>query len=118
MVLRDSKVRQRKVSYGEQSSLNTLCYCVSWWIFRVEYLQFLQKMSVYMSRLAIRPNAEILGFLLLILLEVLLHSLENRILWFCLLRLHKALYILFERENAKWFFIQLFNLTKMNDLNI
>lgn len=43
-------------------------------------------------------------FLLLTLLEVQLLSLENRILWFCLLRLHKALYILFERENTKQFF--------------
>lgn len=41
--------------------------------------------------------------LLLILLEVQLHSLENRILLFCLLWLYKAFHILFERENTKQF---------------
>lgn len=52
MVLRDSKVRQRRVSYREQSSLNALCYCTSWLIFRVGYLGFLQKMSMCLTWLS------------------------------------------------------------------
>jgi len=48
MVLRDGKVRQRRVSYREQGNLNALCSCVSRLIFRIEYLGFFQKMSMCM----------------------------------------------------------------------